>query len=337
MEATNLTINGFVLLGFYEFPSFQLGLFLIFLILYVGTLVGNSVPTALFCFDPRFHSPMYILLCNLSVIDMSFSTMVLPKLLDILLTGNHVISYNGCFTQYFFYVVLIVLVFFILAAMAYDRYVAICHPLRYSYFISLQVCFWMSLTFWSLGVLNGILYVILVSSCIFCGSHEVDHLFCDFKPLIKLSCSDTHTIETITLVLATIIGVVPSIMTLVSYMYIISTILKIPSKEGRQKTFSTCSSHLTVILLFYGTMFGMYLRPKSSYSMDQDKVFAVLNTGVIPMANPLIYSLKNQEVKKALCRMMRKYILRKDYMKKKYGRIIVGQTTKPVLSPHLIH
>ncbi|XP_069837893.1 olfactory receptor 5AR1-like [Dendropsophus ebraccatus] len=316
MEVTNLTNNGFVLLGFYELPSFQLGLFLIFLILYIGTLTGNSITTALFCFDPHFHSPMYILLCNLSIIDLSFTTMVLPKLLDTFLNGNHVISYNGCITQVFFYVVLIVLEFFILAAMAYDRYVAICHPLHYSYFMSLQVCFWMSLTSWSVGVLEGILYVILVSSCTFCGSHEVDHLFCDLKPLMKLSCSDTYTLETITLVLGTVIGFVPSVMTLVSYMYIILAILKISSKEGRQKTFSTCSSHLTVILLFYGTMFGMNMRPKSSYSMDQDKVFAVLYAGVIPMLNPLIYSLRNQEVKKALCRIMEKYILRKDYMNK---------------------
>ncbi|XP_069837888.1 olfactory receptor 5AR1-like [Dendropsophus ebraccatus] len=231
--------------------------------------------------------------------------MVLPKLLDILLTGNHVISYNGCFTQVFFLVMLMVVEFFILAAMAYDRYVAICHPLRYSYFMSLQVCFWMSLVSWSIGVLDSILYTFLIASCIFCGSHKVDHLFCDLKPLMVLSCSDTHTIEMIILRPSAIIGFVPSVMTLVSYMYIISTILKIHSKEGRQKTFSTCSSHLTVILLFYGTVLGMYMRPKSSYSIDQDKVFAVLYAGVIPMLNPLIYSLKNEEVKKALCRIQK--------------------------------
>ncbi|XP_069837891.1 olfactory receptor 9G19-like [Dendropsophus ebraccatus] len=310
--SNNSTDNDFVLLGFYEFPSFQLGLFLIFLVIYVTTLAGNSVTTALFCFDPHFHSPMYILLCNMSVLDMSFTTMVLPKLLDICLAGNHVISYNGCITQVFIFVVLMVSEYFILSAMAYDRYVAICHPLRYSYFMSLQVCFWMSWTSWCIGVLEGILYVILISSCTFCGSREVDHLFCDLKPLIKLSCSDTHTIEMVILGLGTIIGFVPAVMTLVSYMYIILTIIKIPSKEGRRKTFSTCSSHLTVILLFYGTVLGMYMRPKSSYSMDQDKVFAILYTGVIPMLNPLIYSLKNEEVKKALCRIMRKVFVTKD-------------------------
>ncbi|XP_056388276.1 olfactory receptor 5AR1-like [Hyla sarda] len=303
MGLHNLTATEFVLLGFYEFPNSQLNLFVIFLVIYVATLVGNLLSTGLFCFDPQFHTPMYILLCNMSMVDISFTSMVLPKLLAIFLTGNNIISYNGCMTQVFFFVVLMVSEYFILAAMAYDRYVAICHPLRYSYFMSLTVCFWMSCTSWGIGLLEGILYAILISSCIFCRSNKIDHLFCDLKPLIKLSCSDTRTIETVILGPSALIGFVPSIMTLVSYIYIISTILKIHSKEGRHKTFSTCSSHLTVILLFYGTVLGMYMRPKSSYSMDQDKMFAILYTGVIPMLNPLIYSLKNQEVKKALSRI----------------------------------
>ncbi|XP_040294177.1 olfactory receptor 5AR1-like [Bufo bufo] len=251
---------------------------------------------------------MYILLCNMSVLDMSFTSMVLPKLLDIFLTGNNVISYEGCITQVFFFVVLMVSEYFILAAMAYDRYVAICHPLHYSYFMSLQACFWILLTSWSIGVFDGILYVILISSCTFCRSNKVDHLFCDMKPLMMLSCSDTHTIEMLILGPSAIIGFVNSVMTLVSYMYIISTILKIHSKEGRHKTFSTCSSHLTVILLFYGTVLGMYMRPKSSYSMEQDKVFAILYAGVIPMLNPLIYSLKNQEAKKGLRRLIKQIL-----------------------------
>ncbi|XP_056388278.1 olfactory receptor 5B21-like [Hyla sarda] len=315
MEATNLTVNDFVLLGFYELPSFQLGLFLIFLVVYVATLLGNSITSGLFCFDPHFHSPMYILLCNMAMVDISFTSVVLPKLLDVFLTGNNVISYTGCIAQAFLFALIIVSEYFILAAMAYDRYVAICHPLRYSYFMSLTVCFWMSLTSWGIGLLEGILCAILMSSCIFCGSHEIDHLFCDLKPLMKLSCSDTRTIEIVILVLGCFTGFIPSLSTLVSYMYIISTILKIHSKEGRHKTFSTCSSHLTVILLFYGTMFGMYMRPKSSYSIKQDKMFAILYAGVIPMLNPLIYSLKNQEVKKALCKIGKRAFLTKDYAK----------------------
>ncbi|XP_071985535.1 olfactory receptor 9G19-like [Engystomops pustulosus] len=308
MEVTNKTATEFVLLGFQELPSFQLGLFFIFLSIYAATLVGNSLSTGLFCLDHHFHSPMFIFLCNMSVLDMSFTSMILPKLLDIFVTGNNVISFNGCITQLFFLVMLMVTEYFILAAMAYDRYVAICLPLRYSHFMSLQVCFLVSFISWSIGVLDSILYTILISSCKFCRSNKIDHLFCDLKPLMMLSCSDTRTIEMVILGPSAVIGFVPSVMTLVSYIYIISTILKINTKDGRLKTFSTCSSHLTVILLFYGTVLGMYMRPKSSYSMDQDKVFAILYAGVIPMLNPLIYSLKNQEVKTAL-RRIRKQML----------------------------
>ncbi|XP_073408846.1 olfactory receptor 9G19-like [Dendrobates tinctorius] len=309
MDTVNFTVTEFVLLGFHELPDFQLVFFFIFLVIYAATLIGNSLTIGLFCFDQHFHTPMYILLCNMSVLDMSFTSMILPKLLDIFLTGNNVISFHGCIAQVFFFVVLMVSEYLILAAMAYDRYVAICHPLRYSYFMSLSFCFGLVWTSWSIGVFDGILYAFLISSCTFCKSNEIDHLFCDMKPLMMLSCSETKTIEMAILGPSAIIGFVSSIMTLVSYIYIISTILKINSKEGRHKTFSTCSSHLTVILLFYGTVLSMYMRPKSSYSMDQDKVFAILYAGVIPMLNPLIYSLKNKEVKKALCRI-KKHLLR---------------------------
>ncbi|XP_069611133.1 olfactory receptor 5AR1-like [Ranitomeya imitator] len=309
MDTVNFTVTEFVLLGFHELPDFQLVFFFIFLVIYAATLVGNLLTIGLLCFDRHFHTPMYILLCNMSVLDMSFTSMVLPKLLVIFLTGNNVISYHGCIAQVFFFVLLMVSEYLILAAMAYDRYVAICHPLRYYYFMSLSFCLRLVCTSWSIGVLDGILYAFLISSCNFCKSNEVDHLFCDMKPLMMLSCSETKTIEMVIFGPSAIIGFVPSVMTLVSYIHIISTILKINSKERRHKTFSTCSSHLTVILLFYGTVLGMYMRPKSSYSMDQDKVFAILYAGVIPMLNPLIYSLKNQEVKKALCRI-KKQLLR---------------------------
>ncbi|XP_053305971.1 olfactory receptor 1020-like [Spea bombifrons] len=304
----NATVREFILLGFYEIPEAQLVLFVTFMIIYAATIVSNLLTLAVIYLDPHLHSPMYILLCNMSVIDLSFSTMVLPKFLDICLTGHNVITYTGCIVQVFFFVVLMVAEYFILAAMAYDRYVAICVPLRYANLMSIRVCVAMASTSWSIGAMEGVLFVVLISFCTFCKSNEINHLFCDLKPLIKLSCSDTKTIETTILGIGSFIGFLPSMFTLVSYTCIILTILNIPSRKGRTKTFSTCSSHLTVIVIFYGTVLGMYMRPKSKYSMDQDKVLAVLYAAVIPMVNPLIYSLRNTEVKSAVRKIGDRYI-----------------------------
>ncbi|KAM8924684.1 olfactory receptor 8A1-like [Pelodytes ibericus] len=275
------------------------------------TLAANLLTITVIYLDSHLHSPMYLLLCNMSVLDISFSTMILPKLLDICLTGNNIISYAGCMSQVFFFVVLIVTEYFILAAMAYDRYVAICFPLRYVHLLSPRVCLLMTSISWSVGMLNGVLYVVLISFCEFCKSNEINHLFCDLKPLMKLSCSDTNIIETTILGLGSFIAFLPSMSTLISYICIISTILKIPSQKGRSKTFSTCSSHLTIIVLFYGPVLGMYMRPKSTYSLQQDKILSVLYAALIPMINPLIYSLRNKEVQRALCKIRDKYFCHK--------------------------
>ncbi|KAM9324807.1 olfactory receptor 9G19-like [Gastrophryne carolinensis] len=307
MDVSNFTVTTFNLLGFYEFPRLQLIVFVGFLVMYMATLSGNILTIGLVCLDSHLHSPMYILLCNMSVLDISFTTMVLPKLLNICLSGNTIISYGGCISQVFFFVVLIVAEYFILAFMAYDRYVAICHPLRYLYFMSLHICICMILISWTVGLFEGVLFVVLISSFRFCRLNKIDHLFCDLKPLIELSCTSTLTVENTILGIGAVIGCVPSLVTFVSYIYIISTILKIETKNGRQKAFSTCSSHLTVIILFYGPVLGMYMRPKSGYSIHEDKILSVLYTAVIPMVNPLIYSLKNQEVKKAFFRLINRF------------------------------
>ncbi|KAM4636982.1 olfactory receptor 5AR1-like [Discoglossus pictus] len=309
METDNLTATEeFVLLGFYEYPELQFILFITFTLLYLTSVLGNGLNILVICLDPQLHVPMYIFLCNLSFLDIFFITMIVPKLLDIFLTGNHIISYAGCITQVFFFVALIVSEYFVLAAMAYDRYVAICIPLRYPQLMSNSVCLLLASVSWSVGISEAVLYVGLICQCQFCRSNEINHLFCDLKPLIKLSCSDTHAIETTILGLGSFIGFLPSVFTLISYIYIISTVMKINSRDARHKTFSTCSSHLTVIILFYGTVLGMYMRPKSTYAMDQDKVLAILYAAVIPMLNPLIYTLRNQEVKGALRKLKEKYI-----------------------------
>ncbi|KAM4636981.1 olfactory receptor 5AR1-like [Discoglossus pictus] len=309
MELENLTvITEFILLGFDERPDLWFTLFIIFALMYLVAVIGNTLTISVICLDTQLHVPMYILLCNLSFLDISFTTMVVPKLLDIFLTGDHIISYAGCTTQVFFFVVLIVSEYFILAAMAYDRYVAICIPLRYSQLMSNEVCLFMASASWTLGFLEGVLYVILISYCHFCRSNKINHLFCDLKPLVKLSCSDTHAIETTIHGPSAIIGFMPSVLTLISYICIIFTIMKIHSNQGRLKAFSTCSSHLTVIILFYGTILGMYMRPKSDYATDQDKYFAILYASVIPMLNPLIYTLRNQDVTGALTKIRDKYM-----------------------------
>ncbi|KAM8924685.1 olfactory receptor 5V1-like, partial [Pelodytes ibericus] len=304
-------ITEFILLGFYELPEAQFILFTAFVLIFVVTVSANLLTITVIYLDSHLHSPMYGLMCNMSVLDIFVSTIILPKLMDICLTGKNIISYAGCMSQMFFFVALIITEYFILAAMAYDRYVAICFPLRYVHLLSFKVCLLMTSISWSLGMLNGVLYVVLISLCEFCKSNVINHLFCDLKPLMKLSCSDTYIIETIILGLGSFIGFLPSMFTLISYICIISTILKITSQKGRSKTFSTCSSHLTIIVLFYGPVLGMYMRPKSTYSMQQDKVFAVLYAALIPMINPLIYSLRNKDVKRALCKIRDKYFCNK--------------------------
>ncbi|XP_053548999.1 olfactory receptor 1019-like [Bombina bombina] len=301
MEIYNKTsVIEFVLLGFYDHPDLQFILFTIFTSLYITALLTNLLTIAVVSLAPQLHSPMYILLCNMSLLDISFTTMVIPKLLDIFVTGNHTISYSGCITQIFFFVFLIVSEYYILAVMAYDRYVAICIPLRYQQLMSNRVCLLLASLCWCVGLLEAVLYAILISQCLFCKSNQINHLFCDIKPMIKLSCSDTRLIETMIHGPSAFIGFIPSVLTLVSYAFIITTVMKIPSSKGRYKTFSTCSSHLTVIIMYYGTILCMYMRPKSAYAIDQDKFFAILYTAVIPVLNPLIYTLRNQEVKGTL-------------------------------------
>ncbi|XP_077344291.1 olfactory receptor 5V1-like [Lithobates pipiens] len=307
METWNGTeVKEFQLLGFYELPQMQLSLFVIFLVIYFLALSGNAIIIMVICTESILHTPMYFFLCNLSSLDLTLTSTILPKLLHICLTGNQNITYLGCMTQMYFFVICVVSEYCLLAVMAFDRYVAICHPLRYSTIMNFHLCARLALVSWLCGLLDSSTYLSLLSQYTFCKSNVINHLFCDLKPLLKLSCSNTQSIESAIHVSGALFGFTPLFFIIISYVFIVSAILKIHSIKGKQKAFSTCSSHVTVVILFFGIILGMYMRPKSAYSIEQDKVFSVLYTFCVPTLNPVIYSLRNERVKEALKTLMKK-------------------------------
>lgn len=303
MEVRNTTTtlsSEFLLLGFYEWPRFQLILFSIFLLVYLMALSGNLTILLVILSSSNLHTPMYFFLCNLSILDITLTSSIMPKLLDICLTENHSITYIGCFTQVVFLVICVVAEYFLLAVMAYDRYAAICCPLRYSTLMQMKTCLRLALSSWGLGVLESLVLAGVISQHPFTKSKEINHLYCDMKGLLKLSSSSTRVAEITILVSGVIFGFFPLVFILVTYVFVICSILKIRTKEGKSKAFSTCSSHLTVITLFFGIVLNMHMRPKSVYSIEQDKILAVLYTSCIPTLNPLIYSLRNKDVHVAI-------------------------------------
>ncbi|XP_029437186.1 olfactory receptor-like protein COR4 [Rhinatrema bivittatum] len=304
MEAENLTtVTEFIILGFPEYPDLQIPLFLLFLLIYLIILMGNLTIIALTCLDPHLHTPMYFFICNLSFLDISYTSVTLPKLLDIFLRKGQHISAVGCFTQAYFFIFLACEEFLLLTVMAYDRYIAICHPLRYPEIMNQKLCVLMALGSWIFGFLEPMTHTVLLSHLSYCRFNEINHFFCDLSAVLKLSCTSTSTIDHLTYIFGAFIGLPCFFLILTSYVYIISTILRIRSTEGRHKAFSTCSSHLTVVILYYGTLMCLYMRPASMQSLDQNKLFALLYNVLIPMVNPMIYSLKNREVKEAMRRV----------------------------------
>nr|XP_033780481.1 olfactory receptor 1019-like [Geotrypetes seraphini] len=308
MEEENTTVaTEFIIQGFPEFPELQIPLFLLFLLIYLIVLMGNFTIITVTCLESRLHTPMYFFLCNLSFLDISSTSVTLPKLLNIFLRKGQHISRKWCMTQMHFFLALATVEFFLLTAMAYDRYVAICHPLHYAIIINERVSVLMATGSWTVGFLIPVAHTVLISHLSYCGSNEINHFFCDLSALLRLSCSRTHAVEGMSYADGAFVAF-PCFMTiLISYVYIISTILRIRSTEGRRKAFSTCSSHLTVVILYYGTLMCLYMRPTSMQSLDQNKLYALLYNVLIPILNPLIYSLKNREVKAAL----RKFFIRK--------------------------
>ncbi|XP_076975770.1 olfactory receptor 5AP2 [Tamandua tetradactyla] len=302
-------VTEFLLLGLSENPDLQTILFVLFLSIYMATMVGNLGMIMLIKIDPRLHTAMYYFLSILSFVDASYSSSVTPKMLVNLVAENKVISFNGCAAQFYFFGSFLGTECFLLTMMAYDRYAAIWNPLLYPVVMSERICFLLVATSFLAGFGNAAIHTGMTFRLSFCNSNRINHFYCDTPPLLKLSCSDTY-INGIVIMAFSSFNVISCVMIiLTSYLCILIAILRMPSSEGRQKAFSTCASHLMAVTIFFGTILFMYLRPTSSYSMEQDKVVSVFYTVVIPLLNPLIYSLKNKDVKEALKKILQKHIL----------------------------
>ncbi|XP_075700767.1 olfactory receptor 5V1-like [Rhinoderma darwinii] len=301
MGSVNNTKNDyFILIGLSSDPKIKIVLFVLFSLVYATSITGNVILIVITQLFNELQTPMYRFICNLSLLDVTFTSVTVPKMLIGLLLERNYISYVGCFTQLYFFHFLGSSECFLLSIMGYDRYVAICHPLRYSQIIGKKNCIRLALGCWTLGFLYSFVHTILTSTLSYCASKEINHFFCDMPPLLKLSCTDTKTNVIVILGLGGLAAGTSFLLTLISYFYIISTIVQIRSTEGRQKAFSTCASHLTIVVIFYGTILVMYLRPQSSYSMEHDKMLSVFYNVITPMLNPMIYSMRNKEVKRAL-------------------------------------
>ncbi|XP_048372428.1 olfactory receptor 5B21-like [Sphaerodactylus townsendi] len=306
---TNLTANTiFILLGFSDHPELRVLLFLAFLIIYILTVSGNLIIVVLVVNDVHLHTPMYFFLGNLSCLEICYTSTILPRLLFSLLTGDRTISVHGCMKQYLFFVALAVAECYLLAAMSYDRYLAILKPLRYTSLMNSRVCLWLITISWMTGLLNVSIVTSLLWHLMFCGPNEIEHFFCDLAPVLKLSCSNTDIAELIIFIFSSINTVLPFLLTVISYMNIIITIFRMKTKASRRKAFSTCSSHLTVVILFYGSLICVYVLPETTMLKGLHRTFSLFYTVFTPMLNPLIYSLRNREVKAAFFRTATKII-----------------------------
>ncbi|XP_070347609.1 olfactory receptor 8A1-like [Equus asinus] len=293
------TVTEFILGGLTNQPELQLPLFLLFLGFYSVTMIGNLGMFTLICLNAQLHTPMYYFLSNLSLVDLCYSSVITPKMLVNFLSEKNVISYAGCMSQLYFFLVFVIAECYMLTVMAYDRYVAICCPLLYNIIMSHQVCSLLVAVVYAMGFIGSTIETDLMLKRSYC-EQLIIHYFCDILPLMKLSCSSIYDSEVTTFFVGGFNIIVTSLTIFLSYAFVLSSILHIHSREGKSKAFSTCSSHLAVVGLFYGSASFMYLKPSTASSLAQENVASVFYTTVIPMLNPLIYSLRNKEVKAAV-------------------------------------
>ncbi|XP_074083759.1 olfactory receptor 5AN6-like [Macrotis lagotis] len=299
----NITaVTKFLLLGFSDYPKFSVIFFVIFLMIYLMTLAWNLSLITLIKVDSHLHTPMYFFLSNLSFLDMCYISSTAPKMLSDFFKEKKSISFGDCVTQYFIFSGMGLTECCLLAAMAYDRYAAVCNPLLYTSIMSPTLCMWMVAGSYMSGFFGSLIQMCSLLQLYFCGPNVIDHFFCDLPQLLVLSCSDTLALQILKFVIAVIFGVLSVLIIMISYGHIVEAILKISSAQGRSKAFNTCASHLMAVTLFYGSGLFIYLRPNSNDSFSHDKVVSIFYTMVIPMLNPLIYSLRNKEIKEALKR-----------------------------------
>uniref|UniRef100_A0A8V5FYB8 Olfactory receptor n=1 Tax=Melopsittacus undulatus TaxID=13146 RepID=A0A8V5FYB8_MELUD len=306
----NHTQTKFILLGITDSPRAQTPLFVLFLLIYIVTLVGNVGNLGIIAavwLDSQLQTPMYFFLGHLSFLDLCYSSVVTPKMLLSLLSERKTISFAGCFLQLYFYAAFVITECYLLAGMAYDRYVAICNPLRYPILMSKKVCVSLLAGSYAVGLFNSAIFTGFALRLSFCGPNVIDHFFCDGPPLSKLACSDTSLNQMLLFAFGGFNKVTTISVILISYGHILFTVLRTGSVLG--KAFGTCASHLMVVTIFYGTLIFMYLRPSSSYNLGRDKIVSVFYTMVTPMLNPFIYSLRNREVKNALKRTVGRMVI----------------------------
>ncbi|XP_032091957.1 olfactory receptor 13G1-like [Thamnophis elegans] len=292
-------ITEFILLGLTDSPQLQMFLFCVFAFIYATALAANILLMFIICIVKKLHTPMYFLVFNLSLVNILSISVITPRLLHSLLTNRKAISIHGCITQIYFFIWTLGTELFILSFMAFDRYAAICHPLQYTIIMRKEVCVGIAIFVWITGMLNTSIQAVLMLQLSFCDSNIINHFFCDIPPILDLTCSDTTIIHVSAIISDVLFGIVTCGLTLTSYFFILRTIFRIRSTEGKKKAFSTCSSHLFVISFYFSSVIYTYIRPPSS-SLDKDKFIALLYTVVTPVVNPLIYSLRNKDVKDAL-------------------------------------
>lgn len=298
----------FILLGFSNFSELQEQLFGAFLVVYLVTLIGNAMIIVIISLEQSLHVPMYLFILNLSVVDVSFNAVIMPEMLVVLSTEISTITLSGCFAQMYFLLLFGGTECFLLGVMAYDRFAAICHPLSYPMIMNKSVFMKLVMFSWVSGIMVATVQTTWVFSFPFCGPREINHLFCETPPVLELACADTFLFEIYAFTGTILIVMVPFSLIFLSYIRILFAILKMPLTTGRQKAFSTCASHLTSVTLFYGTASMTYLQPKSGYSPETKKLMSLAYTLLTPLLNPLIYSLRNSEMKRALMKLWRRKV-----------------------------